>query len=113
MVHGLFLGLLWLSSTAAAEPTASRTTSRCRSLGSPANPAPWRRAGPKLICIDLQAYQTTQAPERSDILNVGGFRREYELSSLPSRGEQFERGSFRATATFPPRRQSARGRRTR
>lgn len=30
-------------------------------------------AGPKLICIDLQAYQTTQAPERSDTLNVGGF----------------------------------------
>ncbi|MEZ5944954.1 MAG: TROVE domain-containing protein [Planctomycetaceae bacterium] len=30
-------------------------------------------AGPKLICIDLQPYQTTQAPERSDILNVGGF----------------------------------------
>lgn len=30
-------------------------------------------AGPKLICIDLQPNQTTQAPERSDILNVGGF----------------------------------------
>ena len=30
-------------------------------------------AGPKLVCIDLQAYATTQAPERSDILNVGGF----------------------------------------
>ncbi len=29
--------------------------------------------GPKLICIDLQPSQTTQAPERSDILNVGGF----------------------------------------
>jgi 60 kDa SS-A/Ro ribonucleoprotein len=29
--------------------------------------------GPKLICIDLQPYDTTQAPERSDILNVGGF----------------------------------------
>ena len=28
---------------------------------------------PKLICIDLQPYQTTQAPERTDILNVGGF----------------------------------------
>lgn len=31
------------------------------------------RAAPKLICIDLQPAQTTQAPERSDILNVGGF----------------------------------------
>ena len=29
--------------------------------------------GPRLICIDLQPYATTQAPERSDILNVGGF----------------------------------------
>jgi 60 kDa SS-A/Ro ribonucleoprotein len=30
-------------------------------------------AGPKLVCIDLQPYTTTQAPERDDILNVGGF----------------------------------------
>ena len=30
-------------------------------------------AGPKLVCIDLQPYTTTQAPERSNILNVGGF----------------------------------------
>jgi 60 kDa SS-A/Ro ribonucleoprotein len=37
--------------------------------------------GPKLICINVQPYGTTQAPEpsvsggalRSDILNVGGF----------------------------------------
>jgi 60 kDa SS-A/Ro ribonucleoprotein len=28
---------------------------------------------PKLVCIDLQPYATTQAPERDDILNVGGF----------------------------------------
>jgi 60 kDa SS-A/Ro ribonucleoprotein len=28
---------------------------------------------PKLVCIDLQAYTTTQAPDRDDILNVGGF----------------------------------------
>ena len=28
---------------------------------------------PELVCIDLQAYTTTQAPERADILNVGGF----------------------------------------
>ncbi len=28
---------------------------------------------PKLVCIDLQPYTTTQAPEREDILNVGGF----------------------------------------
>jgi 60 kDa SS-A/Ro ribonucleoprotein len=30
-------------------------------------------AGPRLVCIDLQPYATTQAPDRSDILNVGGF----------------------------------------
>lgn len=29
--------------------------------------------GPKLVCIDLQAYTTTQAPDRSDVLNIGGF----------------------------------------
>jgi 60 kDa SS-A/Ro ribonucleoprotein len=28
---------------------------------------------PKLICIDLQPATTTQAPDRGDILNVGGF----------------------------------------
>ena len=28
---------------------------------------------PKLVCIDLQPYSTSQAPERDDILNVGGF----------------------------------------
>jgi 60 kDa SS-A/Ro ribonucleoprotein len=27
----------------------------------------------KLVCIDLQPYTTTQAPERRDVLNVGGF----------------------------------------
>jgi 60 kDa SS-A/Ro ribonucleoprotein len=30
-------------------------------------------AGPKLVGINLQAYTTTQAPERDDVLNVGGF----------------------------------------
>lgn len=29
--------------------------------------------GPKLVCIDLQPYGNTQAPERADILNIGGF----------------------------------------
>ena len=29
--------------------------------------------GPRLVCIDLQPYTTTQAPDRSDILNIGGF----------------------------------------
>ena len=30
-------------------------------------------AGPKLVCIDLQPNCITQAPDCSDILNVGGF----------------------------------------
>jgi 60 kDa SS-A/Ro ribonucleoprotein len=28
---------------------------------------------PKLVCIDLQPYADTQAPESGDILNIGGF----------------------------------------
>ena len=30
-------------------------------------------ASPKLVCIDIQPYTSTQAPDRNDILNVGGF----------------------------------------
>jgi 60 kDa SS-A/Ro ribonucleoprotein len=30
-------------------------------------------AGPKLVCINILPYGTAQAPERSDILNIGGF----------------------------------------
>lgn len=29
--------------------------------------------GPKLVCIDVQPYPTAQAPDRNDILNIGGF----------------------------------------
>jgi 60 kDa SS-A/Ro ribonucleoprotein len=29
--------------------------------------------GAKLVCVDIQPYTTTQAVERADILNVGGF----------------------------------------
>lgn len=32
-----------------------------------------KAADPKLVCIDIQPYQTTQATERRDILNIGGF----------------------------------------
>jgi 60 kDa SS-A/Ro ribonucleoprotein len=28
---------------------------------------------PKLVCIGIQPYGSTQAPERADILNIGGF----------------------------------------
>lgn len=30
-------------------------------------------SAPKLVCIDIQPYSSTQAPERGDILNIGGF----------------------------------------
>ena len=33
----------------------------------------YKAPNPKLVCIELQSYTTTQPPERSDILNVGGF----------------------------------------
>lgn len=29
-------------------------------------------ASPKLVCINIQPHGATQAPERSDILNIGG-----------------------------------------
>ncbi len=32
-----------------------------------------RNPGAKLVCIDIQPNRTTQAPDRDDILNVGGF----------------------------------------
>ena len=32
-----------------------------------------KEANPKLVCIDLQPYQTVQACERPDIMNIGGF----------------------------------------
>ena len=32
-----------------------------------------RNPAAKLVCIDLQPYGTTQAAERADVLNVGGF----------------------------------------
>ena len=34
----------------------------------------WQRCSARLVCIDIQPYGSTQAPERADILNVGGFR---------------------------------------
>lgn len=46
----------------------------------------------KLICIDLQPYGTTQAHERADILNVGGFG-----DSVFDVMAQFAAGSFGAS----------------
>jgi 60 kDa SS-A/Ro ribonucleoprotein len=42
----------------------------------------------KLVCIDLQPYGTTQAAERADVLNVGGFSDEvFNLVARFARGE--------------------------
>jgi 60 kDa SS-A/Ro ribonucleoprotein len=46
--------------------------------GATATMAEWsklkaRNPGAKLICIDIQPYGTTQAKDRKDIMNVGGF----------------------------------------
>jgi 60 kDa SS-A/Ro ribonucleoprotein len=32
-----------------------------------------KNASPKLVCIDLQPYQTVQACERAEIMNIAGF----------------------------------------
>ena len=32
-----------------------------------------RNGRAKLVCIDIQPYGTTQAAEREDVLNIGGF----------------------------------------
>lgn len=32
-----------------------------------------KEANPKLVCIDVQPYQSTQTVERADIMNIGGF----------------------------------------
>ena len=46
-----------------------------RSTATMAEWATFRRRNPqaRLVCLDLQPYGTTQAHERADILNVGGF----------------------------------------
>ena len=35
----------------------------------------FRQRNPKarLVCLDMQPYASSQAPERDDILNIGGF----------------------------------------
>ena len=37
--------------------------------------AAYKRRNPnaKLVCIDIQPYGSTQAAEREDVLNIGGF----------------------------------------
>jgi 60 kDa SS-A/Ro ribonucleoprotein len=32
-----------------------------------------RNPGAKMICLDIQPHTSTQAPDRDDIINIGGF----------------------------------------
>ncbi len=46
-----------------------------------------RNPGARLVCIDIQPYGTTQARDRRDILNIGGFSdRVFETVDLFARG---------------------------
>ena len=53
----------WVDHTRASDTGVMREWERLKN----------RNPGAKLVCIDLQPYGTTQAVERRDILNVGGF----------------------------------------
>jgi hypothetical protein len=44
-----------------------------QSVRQPASVSSRLEASPKLVNIDLQPYQTVQACERADIMNIGGF----------------------------------------
>jgi 60 kDa SS-A/Ro ribonucleoprotein len=44
-----------------------------RRLNEPQSTSSRLCSSPKLVCIDLQPYQTVQACERADIMNIGGF----------------------------------------
>jgi 60 kDa SS-A/Ro ribonucleoprotein len=47
-----------------------------------------RNKDAKLVCIDIQPYATTQAQERQDILNIGGFSDQvFEIIELFAKGE--------------------------
>ncbi|MEJ2424287.1 MAG: RNA-binding protein [Candidatus Thiodiazotropha sp.] len=46
-----------------------------------------RNPAARLVCLDIQPYATTQAPEREDILNIGGFS-----DAVFTLIEQFARG---------------------
>jgi 60 kDa SS-A/Ro ribonucleoprotein len=47
-----------------------------------------RNPDAKLVCIDIQPYGTTQATERADILNIGGFSDSvFEMIAVFAKGE--------------------------
>jgi 60 kDa SS-A/Ro ribonucleoprotein len=46
-----------------------------------------RNPNARLVCLDIQPNQTTQAAEREDILNIGGFSdRVFEIISMFASG---------------------------
>ncbi|MET0044054.1 MAG: RNA-binding protein, partial [Candidatus Thiodiazotropha sp. 6PLUC3] len=55
--------------------------------------AKFRRRNPaaRLVCLDIQPYVTTQAPEREDVLNIGGFS-----DAVFTLIDQFARGKMQA-----------------
>lgn len=47
-----------------------------------------RSPNAKMICIDIQPYDSTQASERDDIINVGGFSDQvFQLIAAVAQGE--------------------------
>ena len=53
----------------------------------------FKRRNPRarMVCIDIQPYGSTQAKERDDIINVGGFSDQvFNLIGAVSRGEASE-----------------------
>jgi 60 kDa SS-A/Ro ribonucleoprotein len=50
-----------------------------------------RNPAARLVCLDIQPYATTQAPEREDILNIGGFS-----DTVFTLIDQFARGKMQA-----------------
>jgi 60 kDa SS-A/Ro ribonucleoprotein len=52
--------------------------------------ATFKRRNPaaRMVCIDIQPYGTTQAKERADILNIGGFSDQvFDVVAAFARGE--------------------------
>ncbi|MEJ2619381.1 MAG: TROVE domain-containing protein [Candidatus Thiodiazotropha sp.] len=50
-----------------------------------------RNPAARLVCLDIQPYATTQAPEREDVLNIGGFS-----DAVFTLIDQFARGKMQA-----------------
>ena len=78
-----------------------------------------RNPNAKLVCIDLQPYATTQAAEREDVLNIGGFSdhvfdviAEFAKGTLNTRslGRRDREGVFVTKCFYPSARRKPRWR---